>query len=80
MENSQTRLHFLDTMINKSGAKIWIDICNKPTDSKLHVLFTLNHPWHSLTNTPFSLARRICSIVKKENVKEKRFKELQKHS
>ena len=66
MENSQTRLHFLDTMINKSGAKIWIDICNKPTDSKLYLLFTLNNPWHSLTNTPFSLAREFVPLLEKK--------------
>ena len=29
---SQTRLPFLDMMINKSGTKIWMDIHNKPTD------------------------------------------------
>ena len=34
MEKSQTRLHFLDIMISKSGTKIWMDIYNKPTDSK----------------------------------------------
>ena len=34
MEKSQTRLPFLDIMINKSGTKIWMDIYNKPTDSK----------------------------------------------
>ena len=34
MEKSQTRLPILDIMINKSGTKIWMDIYNKPTDSK----------------------------------------------
>ena len=57
MEKSQTRLPFLDIMINKSGTKIWIDIYNKPTDSKRYVSFTSNHPRHCLTNIPFSLAR-----------------------
>ena len=78
MEKSQTRLHFLDILINKSGAKIWMGIYNKSPDSKRYVPFTSNHPQHCLTNIPFSLARRICTIVKNENVKEKRFKELQK--
>ena len=40
--------------------------------------FTSNHPRHCLTNIPFSLARRICTIVENENVKEKRFKELKR--
>ena len=78
METSQARLSFLDIMINKSGTKIWMDIYNKPTDSKRYVPFTSNHPRHCLTNILFSLARRTCTIVENENVKEKRFKELKK--
>ena len=78
MEKSQTRLPFLDIIINKSGTKIWIDIYNKPTDSKRYVPFTSNHPRHCLTNIPFSLAKRICTSVENENVKRKRFKELKK--
>ena len=76
MEKSQTRLPFLDIMINKNGTKVWMDIYNKPTDSKRYAPFTSNHPQHCLTNIPFFLARRIFIIVENENVKEKRFKKL----
>ena len=65
-------------MRNKSGTKIWMDIYNKPKDSKRYVPFTSNHPQHCLTNILFSLARRICTIVENENVKEKRIKEYKK--
>ena len=78
MGKSQTRLPFLDLMINKSGKKLWMDIYNKPTDSKRYVPFTSNHPQHCLTNILFSLARKIYTIAENENVKEKRFKELNK--
>ena len=78
MERSQTRLPFLDIMINKSNTKNWMDIYNKTNRPKRHVPFTSNHLRHCLTNTPFSLARRICTIVENENVKEKRFKELKR--
>ena len=78
MEKSQTRLPFLDIMINKSGTKIFMDIYNKQTDSRRYVLSTSNHPWHCLTNIPFSLARRICTVVENENVNEKRSKELKR--
>ena len=78
MEKSQTRLPFSDIMIKKSSTKICMNIYNKLKDSKRYVPFTSNHPWHCLTNIPFSLARRICTIVENENVKEKRFKELEK--
>ena len=77
-EQSQTRLPFLDIMINKSGTKIWMDIYNKLTDSKRYDPFTANHPRHCLTNIPFSLARRICTVVENENVNEKRSKELKR--
>ena len=63
-------------MINKSGTKIWIDIYNKPTDSKRYVPFT--SPTDCLTNISLSLAIRICTIVENENMKEKRFKDLKK--
>ena len=69
---------FLDIMINKSGTKIWVDNYNKTTGPKRYVPFTLNNPQHCLMNIEFSLARRICNIVENENVKEKRFKELER--
>ena len=55
-----------------------MDISNKPTDSKRYVLFTSNHLRHCLTNIPFCIARRICTIVENENVKETGFKVLKK--
>ena len=66
MEKSQSRLPLLDIMINKSGTKVWMDIYNKPTDSKRYVSFTSNHPRRCLTNIPFSLARRTCTIVEND--------------
>ena len=78
MEKSQIRLPLLDIMIRKSGTEIWMDIFNKPTDSKRYVPFTSNHPWHCLRNIPFFLARRICTIAENGNVKENRFKEPKK--
>ena len=65
-------------MIKKSGTEIWMDIYNKPADSKQYVPFTSNHSRHCLTNIPFSLARKICTIAENGNVKERRFKELKK--
>ena len=57
-------------MINKSGTKIWMDIHNKPADSKQYFSFMSNHPRHCSTNVLFSLARRICTIAENENVEE----------
>ena len=60
MEKSQTRLPFLDIIINKSGTKIWMDIYNKPTDSKRYAPFTSTYPRHCLTYFTFSLAKKMC--------------------
>ena len=76
MERSTTNLPFLDTVINKTGTKIWMDICNKPTDSKRYVPFTSNYARSCLRNIPFGLARGICAIVEVENTKVKRLSEL----
>ena len=79
MEKSQTRLPFLDVMINKSGTKISINIYNKTTDSKRYVAFTSHHPQHCLANIPFSLAGRICTIMGNEHVKENALKKWKKN-
>ena len=77
MERSTTNLPFLDIMINKTGTKIWIDIYNKPTDSKRYNMpFTSNCPRSCLRNIPFCLARRICAIAEEKETKLKRLSEL----
>ena len=69
LEKVQTRLPFLDIMINKSGTKICMNIYNKSADSKRYVSFTSNHPRHCLTNMQFSLVGRIFTIVGNKNEK-----------
>ena len=75
MERSTTNLPFLDILINKTGTKIWMDIYNKPTDSKRYVPFISNHQRSCLRNIPFCWAGRICAIVEGET-KLKRLSEL----
>ena len=80
MEKAQPRLHFLDTMINKNGTKIWMDIYKKPKLKMQQTQNNLsNHPWLCLINIPFPLARRKCTIVENGNGKEKCFKELKEN-
>ena len=43
MEKSTSNLALLDTMINKTGTKTWVDIYNKPTDSKRYLSSISNH-------------------------------------
>ena len=49
---------------------------NQQTQNDISHLRQTTHDF--VTNIPFSLARRICTIVENENVKEKRLKELKK--
>ena len=76
MKRNTTNLPILDIMTNKTGAEIWMDTYNKPTDSKRYVPFTSNHPRSCLRNIPFCLARRIYAIVEEEETKLKRLSEL----
>ena len=76
MERGTANLPFLDIMINKSGTGFWMDIYNKPNDSKRYVPFTSNHPQSFLRNIPLCLARCICAIVEEEETKLKRLSEL----
>ena len=76
MGKSETRLNFLDKMINKCGTKIWAQQTN--IDSKRYVSFMANQPQHHLTYIPFFFARKICTIVENKSIKEKRCKELKK--
>ena len=61
--------------MNNNG-NIETDLYYKPTDSKQYLLFSSCHPKHTRLNIPFSLARRICCIVSKQNTKLQRLEEL----
>ena len=52
------------------------DIFYKETDSHNYVPFYSFHPQRTVTNIPYSLARRICTIVSNTGVRDTRLKEL----
>ena len=62
-------------MVQKSE---WLFTTNQQTQIDMSHLRETTHSKHCLANILFSLARRICTIVQNENVKEKGFKELKK--
>ena len=68
IECSDKQLPFLDILVMKEGIKLETDIYYKPTDSKQYLLFDSCHPKHTRTSIPFSLARRIRSIVTNEEI------------
>ena len=68
---------FLDVCfkLNNLGGLV-TDIYYKPTDTHNYVPFGSFHPHKTLTNIPFSLARRICLIVSEEETRNSRLDEL----
>ena len=70
------QLPFLDCMVKKIESKIFTDIYYKPTDSKTYLLFSSCHPNHTKRSIPFSLARRLKTIVSDPETLIMRFNEL----
>ena len=71
MEYSKDAIPFLDILIKRNNDKIWMDIYYKPTDTHRCLPFSSNHPKHCKNNIPFTLARRICTIVENNEAKLK---------
>ena len=76
IECSDKQLPFLDVLVKKEGSKPETDIYYKPTDSKQYLLFNSCHPKHTRTSIPYSLARRIRSIVTNDEILRIRMNEL----
>ena len=76
METNSTEIPFLDCLIKIKGTEISTDIHYKPTDSKTYLLFSSCHPKHTKISIPFSLARRLKTIVSNPETLEIRFEEL----
>ena len=67
----------MDILICKEqSGKIYTDIYYKTTDSHQYLDFFSCHPKHTKNNIPFTLARRICTIVKTDSIREQRLNEL----
>ena len=78
MESHNISLPFLDINVNKSmDNQIWMDIYHKTTDTRRCLPFYSCHPKHVKHNIPYILARRICTIVENNEIKQKRLEELQ---
>ena len=64
MEYGKDAIPFVDILIKSDNDKVWMDIYYKPTDTHSCLPFSSNHPKHCKKNIPFTLALRICTIVK----------------
>ena len=77
MEFSSEKLPFLDILICKENTEIHTDIYYKGTDSHQYLDFFSCHPRHVKQNIPYALARRICTIVTKDDIRNIRLGELE---
>ena len=76
MESNDTELPLLDIRIYKETNRLETDIYHKATDTFQYLNYTLCHPRHIKQKIPFSMARRICTIVSNPQIKETRLQEL----
>lgn len=77
LDSSESQLPFLDCLVLKEDNRLQTDIFYKPTDSKTYLLFNSCHPKHTKISIPFSLARRLKTIISKPQVFEQRALELE---
>ena len=77
LDYSKRELPFLDCLLIKEGTTIETDIFYKPTDSKTYLLFNSCHPKHTKVSIPFSLSRRLKTIISKPEIFEKCAAELE---
>ena len=76
IQQSAVQLPFVDVEVKKNGRSITTDVHFKITDSKQYLNFKSCHPKHTKTNIPFTLARRLCTIVSDKDVLSNRLIEL----
>ena len=74
---NRNKLPFLDILICKENTQVYTDIYLKEMDSHQFLEFFSYHPKHTKHNIAYTLARRICTIVKKESIWGKRLEELE---
>ena len=76
MESSEESIPFLDVKVLKKEGDIITDIFYKITDSKQYLRFDSCHPKHTKLNIPYTLSKRICTIVSDNDIKHRRLQEL----
>ena len=70
MEHSLKELPFLDILIKNANGQIITDIYHKPTDTQQYLHFKSHHPKNCIKSIPYTLARRIHTIITDKNLKK----------
>ena len=76
IEKSEKQLPFLDILLVKTGVQLKTDIYFKVTDTKQYLNLYSCHPRHTKKSIPYNLARRVCTIVSDEKLRDRRLSEL----
>ena len=76
MERISKELSFLESLIKNENGQIITDIYHKLTDIQQYLHFNSYHSKNWIKSIPYTLARRIGTIVTKENLRKIRLKEL----
>ena len=63
-------------LLCKKENKLYTDIFYKTTDTHQYLDYRSCHPKHTKNNILYTLARRICTIIVEEDLREKRLLEL----
>ena len=80
IEHDKDNIAFLDVQLNRGpDNEIITDVYYKPTDTKQYLNFKSCHPRHTKNNIPFNLARRICTIVSDNTLRNMRLAELKSY-
>jgi hypothetical protein len=68
---------FLDVRVSKTcNNRVITDVFYKETDTKQYLNYYSNHPRYIKNNIPYNLARRICTIVSEDDLRNQRLMEL----
>ena len=71
-----SKIPFLDTYVVKNGNILNTDVYYKPTDNKRYLHFHSCHPVKTKKNIPFTLAKRLCTIISDYDLKCLRLSQL----
>ena len=70
MEHRSKELPFLDILIKNVNGQIITDIYHRPTDTQQYLHFKSHHPQKCIKSIPYTLARRIHTIITDKNLKK----------
>ena len=76
VEKGDKELPFLDVLLYKKGTRQHTNMFYKEIDAHQYLYFKSSHPKHIKQSIPYSLERRICSIVSKTEVRDRRLQKL----